>query len=271
MENNTPLSSLEPSLQPTQPDRLLKNIVLGLSGLLLLVSVGVGGYYLGMQQSEQTSVEQTPQRLSQLETSPMPEVSPTATAVLRLFDPSKPWIKDHLYPKVLMTSDENLKAIQCTPFYTADNSFVDQVAYVNYMDSGEKQLLTDATHMQRMELVTTTTGKRVDTYFACTTSEGAAWVVTTQEGGGGGSNSVADIGVINGGTYNQIGSIANPGIAYFRCHAPLQLTIPDQFFIKCGGGDGGGSGEAIYQIDGMEEKVVRIEMCTLSLAQLKCE
>lgn len=165
----------------------------------------------------------------------------------RYYDVTDVFFDKEPYPTELTdVADGQLTPIYCTRTYSYDYN-------KNYFSSDESTnkiiLLTDPDLLTYIQSIATMyEGKHVREIYTCAPKEGKTIVVYSLGPCGGGCSGQPHIGIVN-----NIGEIKETGkmienMPYFGCRKPLQLTNGNDFYFRCGGGDGPGGSGSIYRL-----------------------
>ncbi|HYD34736.1 MAG TPA: hypothetical protein VD999_01570 [Vitreimonas sp.] len=295
--NSQPAFSTQVVSSSPAASNSLKVAVVGL--LMLLPVVAYGGYYFGRQRALSNQV--TDNSKIRVAVSPTPtsaslendqvictmdaKVCPDGSAVgrtgpncefaecpavaefkKRLFDSSAIWFVNRPYPSEMTQLDETkLVGLDCSEAYILGGPLESLAYFTNPSDGSNATQLSDPELLKIPQLVTSSTGKNVNSFVTCDTATGMKLLEFEEWAGGGGSRNKAFFGVIENNSFTQWAELPTPGLAYFSCFHPLQFTTTKQWYFQCGGGDGGGGGKALYRIDGANNKIQQLEFCTSSV------
>lgn len=266
---------------PVDPNSNIKNIFLIAFVLIGFILFGVGGYYLGTRNTQQTQPIQ-PKDQNQTypsSTTTVFQPSPTQTPITkagylkRQFDPTKKFFSTRDYPtEIINITDTQLVGMKCTAGLTCVSPYTECTYYPENADTSkppskttDPQLLNiikEANKTIDKETVMGTPTRDIEEVTSCEIDDGRQILRYKTGGGGGGAGSVDYIGVVSPSrTINKIASIQE-NTAYFGCYQPLQLTKSNILYYQCGGGDGMGGSGSIYKIDLQNKTALPLLQCT---------
>jgi hypothetical protein len=177
--------------------------------------------------------------------------------IRRNYNPTDKLIDDKSYPTELTSvKDAGLLGMKCSEAYTIDAT---ASLYYSYTQNATKaRELDDAEILKNVAIVKKSTSKNVDTFVSCKTTNNQTFFEFDTQAGGGGAGNTATFGLVKDNQFEEVASIKNPGAPYFSCAVPLQITTSNQFFFKCGGGDGGSGAGGVYKVDITNKKATQV-------------
>lgn len=161
------------------------------------------------------------------------------------------------YPKELTgISDNNLVEIDCPEGYVKQSGGGFTLA------SNPKVSLNDEKLKEIMNVVDKDLA--FSSFNFCNLKDGRIIFEYEYWLGGGGKDTIAKFAVVDANSkVNHIADINNSDkIPYFVCDIPLEMTVGNQLYWACRGGDGGFGASSIYKIDLNNNQVKTILSCT---------
>ena len=222
-------------------------------------------------------MEVKPSQLPTQQSTSIPTTSADNTASnefkVRYYNPNDIFFDKEKYPiEITDVQDSSLTQMSCTSNYTGYGK-----DYTSYDESTRKSNpLTDKTLLSDIQMLNKQyNGKTVSEILACVPQQGKRIVLYSLGPCGGGCSGIPYVGVEDSTGIHQVSQIQN-NMAYFGCRQPLQLTKTNNFYFKCGGGDGPGASASIYNLSLNNLTVTKVKECTAGIDEAgkqysKCE
>lgn len=188
----------------------------------------------------------------------------------RFYDPNGNFFGKEPYPQELTGwKDDQLTPMACTRNYSPS----DTGGYGAYDERAQRGVvLTDKALLSYIQtLKEKYKGHTINEVWTCAPKDQNTIIMYSLGPCGGGCSGNPYIGVINSsGNIREVGAI-NYTAAYFGCRQPLQLTTQgNNFYVGCGGGDGGAGSASIYRLSLNTLKLARIRYCESDPYSSKC-
>jgi hypothetical protein len=236
-------------------------------GIVLLLAVAIGGYWLGTQKSipvAKSSQSTSLPTKAVVATPPVDlTVSPTDNFSKRLFDLEEKFYNQSYPIEMTTIGDNDLIGIRCTPIYINTSTEVDKDVFFDQSSPAPTKLTDNqlSLFINKAQSDFLVKGERIEEAFRCETERGFQ-IFSYQISGGGGvmENSNYWYRVTLDSDFKLLAKIVNDGIPYRVCRRLLQLG-KDSLYVECGGGDGGYSGGEIFKIDVNDKTYQRIIKC----------
>lgn len=241
--------------------------ILILVGVLILVAVGGGAYYLGTikNKSEQTVIpisETTKRTVS----TPTPQSISSQDFFLtgqyskRLFDPKKPYFVNTPYPQELTSLEsDNLIGLRCSPRIMGVNpggGFPSGFAFVDQSNQGELKEFTDVNLLNLALKAKSLAGNKTILKFQyCESENGKRFMEfeaeSTRKSGYDYIAQDANIASVdNTGQLKMITTIEGYGRGpYLECNTPLQMTKDSFLDYDCSRSDGSSGSKWIIKVN----------------------
>lgn len=235
--------------------------ILIILGLVLIIGIAIGAYYLGMKRSTATipspnlMVATNSQQAAIVKPPCYTKLDPAGGAQLRQIDVKSKFFGNQDFPaEITNMCDSELVRVDCIDTYIRQNDGSYTFKSIETVGSETTTVSLRATQPDIVDNINRLTaklnGKKPDSISYCAIDSGDLIAEYSLKQQANLSGETANYALLSAqGGVNILASISSEGLNNFSCGNPILVTADHRFYVQCSGGDKQTGSKYIYKID----------------------